>query len=77
MTACLEQVGALPWSQTTDILNETLSVRMSDGLVHVHADLIDTVDEFTVQSREQIFLHHVFLRDKVEENVMTPCRSCS
>ena len=38
---------------------------MGDGLVHVHSNLIDTVDKFTVKSTEQIFLHHMFLRTKV------------
>lgn len=52
MTACLEQVGALPWSQTTDILDKALSMRMGNGLVHIHSNLIDTVDEFTVKSTE-------------------------
>lgn len=58
-------MGALPWSQTTDVLDQALSVRMGDGLVHVHSNLIDTVDKFTVKRTEQIFLHHMFLRTKV------------
>lgn len=49
---CLKQVGTLPWSQATDILDQALSVRVSDSLVHVHPDLVHTVDEFTVKSRE-------------------------
>lgn len=61
----LQQVGALPWSQTTDVLDQALSVRMGDGLVHVHSNLIDTVDKFTVKRTEQIFLHHMLLRTKV------------
>lgn len=40
-------------------------MRVSDGLVHIHSDLIDTVDEFTVKSRQQVFFHHVLLREKV------------
>lgn len=39
-------------------------MRVSDSLVHVHSDLIHTVDEFTVKSREQVFLHHVLLRER-------------
>lgn len=54
-------MGALPWSQTTDKLDQTLSVRVGDGPVHVHSNLIDTIDEFTVKRTEQILLHHVFL----------------
>lgn len=38
-------------------------MRVSDSLVHVHSDLIHTVDEFTVKSREQVFLHHMLLRE--------------
>lgn len=49
---CLKQVGTLPWSQATDILDQALSVRVSDSLVYVHPDLVHTVDEFTVKSRE-------------------------
>lgn len=52
MAAYLEQVRALPRPQTTDVLDQALRVRMGDGLVHIHSNLIDTVDEFTVQSRE-------------------------
>ena len=63
--ANLEQVGALPWSQPTDILDHALSVRMGDGSIHIHSNLVDTVDEFTVKSREQIFLHHMFLRKMI------------
>lgn len=62
--ANLEQVGALPWPQTTDVLDQALSVRVGDGPVHVHSNLIDSVDEFTVKSREQILLHHMFLKEK-------------
>lgn len=58
----LEQVGALPRAQTADVLHQALGVWVGDGLVYVHAHLIHTVDEFTVQGRQQIFLHHVFLR---------------
>lgn len=64
MRICLKQVGTLPWSQATDILDQALSVRVSNSLVHVHPNLVNTVDEFTVKSREQIFLHHVLLREK-------------
>lgn len=56
-------MGTLPWSQATDILDQALSMRVSDSLVHVHSDLIHTVDEFTVKSREQVFLHHMLLRE--------------
>lgn len=45
----LEQVGALPRAQTADVLHQALGVRVGDGLVHVHAHLVDAVDEFTVQ----------------------------
>lgn len=62
MRVCLEQVRALPWPQATHILDQALSMRMSDGLVHIHSNLIDAVDEFTVKGREQVFLHHVLLR---------------
>lgn len=51
MRICLKQVGTLPWSQATDILDQALSMRVSDSLVYVHSDLIHTVDEFTVKSR--------------------------
>lgn len=61
----LEQMGALPGSQTTDILDQALSVSMSDGSIHVHSHLIDTVNEFTVKSREQILFSHVFLTRKI------------
>lgn len=63
---CLKQVGTLPRSQATDILDQALSMRVSDSLVHVHSDLIYTVDEFTVKSREQVFLHHMLLREEVK-----------
>ena len=62
--ADLKEVGALPRTQTTDKLDQALSVRMSDRPIHVHSNLIDTVDEFTVKSRKQILLHHLFLRKK-------------
>ncbi|TNN48307.1 hypothetical protein EYF80_041517 [Liparis tanakae] len=47
---------------STDKLDDALRVRMGNGLVHVHSNLIYPVDEFTVKSAEQIFLHHMFLR---------------
>lgn len=62
MRVCLKQVGTLPWSQAADILDQALSVRVSNSLVHVHPDLVHAVDEFTVKSREQVFFHHVLLR---------------
>lgn len=58
----LEQVGALPRAQTTDVLHQALGVRVGNGLVHIHAHLVNAVDEFTVQGREEIFFHHMFLR---------------
>lgn len=58
----LEQVGALPRAQTADVLHQALGVRVGDGLVHIHANLVNAVDEFAVQGRQQIFLHHMFLR---------------
>lgn len=66
MRICLKQVRTLPWSQATDILDQALSMRVSDSLVYVHSDLIHTVDEFTVKSREQVFLHHMLLREEVK-----------
>lgn len=60
--AYLEQVGAFSKSQTANILNQALSVRVSDGSVHIHSHLVDPVDEFTVKGTEQILLHHMFLR---------------
>lgn len=65
MRICLQQVGTLPRSQAADVLDQALSVRVSNSLVHVHPNLVHTVDEFTVKSREQIFFHHVLLREKV------------
>lgn len=65
----LEQVGALPWTQTTNILDQALCVRMGDGPVYIHSNLIDTIDEFTVESREQVFLYHMFLVRKRRKNV--------
>lgn len=62
MVVYLEQVGTLPGAQTTDVLHQALGVWMGDGLVHVHTHLVNAVDEFTVQGRQQIFLHHMFLR---------------
>lgn len=61
-------MGTLPWSQATDVLNQALGVGVSDGLVHVHSHLIHAVDEFTVESREQVFLHHVLLREEVKKS---------
>lgn len=58
----LEEVGTLPLPQTTDILDQALSVGMGDRSVHVYPDLVDPVDKFTVESVEQILLNHVFLR---------------
>ena len=60
----LQQLGALPRPQTTDKLHQALGVRVGDALVHVHSDLIHTVNEFKVKSTEQIFLHHLLLRKK-------------
>lgn len=58
----LEEVGSLPWSQTADILDQALSVGMGNRSVHIHTDLVDPVDEFTVESVKQLLLHHMFLR---------------
>lgn len=58
----LKEVGPFPWPQTTDVLDQALSMRMGYGSVYVHSNLIDTVDEFTVESRQHIFLNHMFLR---------------
>lgn len=74
--ANLQQVGALPRPQATDVLDQALSVRVGDGSVHVHSHLIDTVDEFTVESREEIFLHHMFLREKGDRFFEISPESC-
>lgn len=74
----LEQVGALPWSQTTNILDQALSVRMGDGPVHIHSNFIDTIDEFTVKSTEQILLHHMFLGQNREgKKMQVVSQSCA
>lgn len=63
----LEKVGALPRSQTADILDQTLGVRMSNAPVYVHSNLIDTVDELTIKSVKQILLHHMLLRKELKK----------
>lgn len=66
--AYLEQVGALSWAQTADILHQALGVRVSDGLIHINTHLINTVDKFTVKGRQQILLHYMFLRGKTRKS---------
>lgn len=76
--AYLEKMWTLPWSQTTHILNQALSVRVCDGSVHIHSNLINTVDELTVKSIEQILLHHMFLRRTREDKLFFYiCTVCS
>lgn len=65
----LEKMWTLPWSQTTHILNQALSMRVCDGSVHIYSNLINTVDELTVKSIEQILLHHMFLRRTREDKL--------
>lgn len=62
MCAYLQQVGAFSGPQAANILNQALSVRVSNGSVYIHSHLIHPVDEFTVQSAEQILLYHIFLQ---------------
>lgn len=60
----LEQMRAFPGSQTTDILDEALCVGMSNGPVHIHADLVHPVNELTIQRAQQFLLHYVLLKNK-------------
>lgn len=44
-------------------------MRVCDGSVHIYSNLINTVDELTVKSIEQILLHHMFLRRTREDKL--------
>lgn len=55
-------MGAFPWSQSTDVLNQALRVGVGYCSVYIYTDLIDPIDEFTVKSVKQILLHHMFLK---------------
>lgn len=45
-------------------------MRVCDGSVHIYSNLINTVDELTVKSIEQILLHHMFLRRTREDKLL-------
>lgn len=44
----LQKVGPFSRSQATDILDQSLAVRVGNGTVDIDPDLIDSVDKFTV-----------------------------
>lgn len=54
-------MGPFSGSQATDILDQGLAVRMGNGTVDIHPDLIDPVDEFTVQGVKQLLFHNMLL----------------
>lgn len=45
-------MGPFSRSQATDILNQGLAVGVGYGTVDINSNLIDSVDEFTVQGIE-------------------------
>ena len=48
----LQEMGPFSRSQATDILNQGLAVGVGNGTVDINSNLIDSVDEFTVQGTE-------------------------
>lgn len=54
-------MGPFSRSQATDILDQGLAVRMGNGTVDIDPNLIDPIDEFTVQGVEQLLFHNMFL----------------
>lgn len=57
----LEQVGAFSRSKATDVLDQALSVRVSDGTVHIHTNFIHPVYKLTVESTQKLLFHYMLL----------------
>lgn len=64
-------MGPFSRSQATDILDQGLAVRMGDGTVDINTNLIDPVDEFTVQGVEQLLFHNMLL--PIQQQVRLLC----
>ena len=64
-------MGSFSRSQATDILDQGLAVRMGDGAVDINTNLIDSVDEFTVQGVEQLLFHNMLL--PIQQQVRLLC----
>lgn len=59
----LEEVGAFSRSEATDVLDQALGVRVSNGSVHIHTNLIHPVYKLTVESAQQLLFHYMLLNN--------------